>query len=287
MSRRRRSRRQRQQDLLWVYGIAALFGVSLVVTLLQWLLAHWWLLLVLAVLGVGGGGFRLFQRVQRAKWDQVQARALRYGLAQLDALHHREFEFAIRDLMRRDGCPEAVRVGGANDNGADVKATDPYGRRWVIQCKHRRAGLAGSAVGTPDLQVLNGTARPVHKADVVVLVTNGRFSKKAPPFATSQRIHLVDRALLGTWAAGSRPLWELLRKVPLPADGRRCLERRLSRSASASSAVGAQWVAFVALEVVRRGARLGSGLGHRKQTAGTVNRGSTTAPRQPSMARER
>ncbi|WP_328707979.1 restriction endonuclease [Streptomyces mesophilus] len=216
MSRRRRSRRQRHQDLLWVYGIAAFFGLSLAVALLHWLLAHWWVLLVLAVLGAGGGGLWLFQRVQRAHWEQAQARALRYGLAQLDALHHREFEFAIRDLMRRDGCPDAVRVGGANDNGADVKATDPYGRRWVIQCKHRRAGLAGSAVGTPDLQVLNGTARPVHKADVVVLVTNGRFSKKAPPFASAQRIHLVDRALLGTWAAGSRPLWELLRKVPPP-----------------------------------------------------------------------
>ncbi|MGW0552154.1 hypothetical protein [Streptomyces altiplanensis] len=39
--------------------------------------------------------------------------------------------------MRRDGCPNAIRVGGGGDLRADVKATDPYGRRWVIQCKHR------------------------------------------------------------------------------------------------------------------------------------------------------
>ncbi len=137
-------------------------------------------------------------------------------MARLDQLHHRDFEFAVRDLMYRDGCTDAVQVGGAGDNGADVKATDPYGRRWVIQCKHRRAGLAGAAVGTPDLQVLNGTGRPVHGGDVIVLVTNGRFSKPALDFARSQRLHLVDRSTLATWAGGGRPLWELLRAVPPP-----------------------------------------------------------------------
>ncbi|MFD8987074.1 hypothetical protein ACFVZ4_03295 [Streptomyces goshikiensis] len=38
--------------------------------------------------------------------------------------------------------------------GADVKATDPRGRRWVIQCEHRKDGWSGSAVGAPDLYVL-------------------------------------------------------------------------------------------------------------------------------------
>ncbi|WP_327122112.1 restriction endonuclease [Streptomyces sp. NBC_01341] len=107
----------------------------------------------------------------------------------LDQLQHRQFD----DLMLRDGCADAVQVGGAGDNGADVKATDPFGRRWVMQCKHRRAGRAGAGVGTQDLQVLNGTGRPVHKGDVVVLVTNGRFTKPAADFARSQRLHLVDR----------------------------------------------------------------------------------------------
>lgn len=118
--------------------------------------------------------------------------------------------------MRRDGCPRTIRVGGAGDNGADVKATDPFGRLWVIQCKHRRAGLAGAAVGAPDLHVLNGTGRPVHHGDVVVLVTNGRFTSKAVAFARSQRLYLVDRHLLARWAAGSAPLWELLGTVPSP-----------------------------------------------------------------------
>lgn len=133
------------------------------------------------------------RRAQQAQWEQVRTQALRYGLAQFDALTHRDFESAVRDLMRRDGCPDAVQVGGQGDLGADEKATDPYGRLWVLQCKHRRSGDRG-AVGTPDLQVLNGTARPVHRADVVVLVTNGRITQPGRDFAQQQRLHLVDAA---------------------------------------------------------------------------------------------
>lgn len=130
--------------------------------------------------------------------------------------------------MLRDGCQDAVQVGGAGDNGADVKATDPFGRRWVIQCKHRRAGLAGAAVGTPDLHVLNGTGRPVHKGDVIVLVTNGRFTKPATDFAQSQRLHLVDRHTLATWAAGPRPCGNSCARYHRPADRPRCPDRPAS-----------------------------------------------------------
>ncbi|GAA3503465.1 hypothetical protein GCM10019016_105750 [Streptomyces prasinosporus] len=141
-----------------------------------------------------------------------------YGLTQLDALSHRQFEHAIRDLMHRDGCTDAVQVGGQGDLGADVKATDPYGRRWVIQCKHRKNGDRGAAVGTPDLQVLNGTGRPVHRADVVVMVTNGRITRPGRAFARQQRLHLVDRQVLAQWATGSRPLWELLGAVAIASN---------------------------------------------------------------------
>ncbi len=186
------------------------------VAALQWLVAHWWVLVVLAVVAGGAGAAWAHWRGQRAQWERVRERGLRYQLSQLDALHHTEFEYAVRDLMRRDGCHDAVQVGGRGDNGADVKATDPMGRRWVIQCKHRRAGWSGAAVGTPDLHVLNGTGRQLHGGDVIVLVTNGRFSAKCPPYAKSQRLHLVDRHLLGEWAAGSRPLWEILDRLPPP-----------------------------------------------------------------------
>ncbi|WP_435843228.1 restriction endonuclease [Streptomyces griseoaurantiacus] len=184
--------------------------------MIHWLLVHWWILLAAMVLGLLAGIGWWQQRAQRLQWERVQQRALRYGLAQLDALPHLQFEFAVRDLMRRDGCADAVQVGGQGDLGADVKATDPYGRRWVIQCKHRKNGDRGAAVGTPELQVLNGTGRPVHKGDVVVMVTNGRVTQPGRAFAREQRLHLVDRRVLGQWAAGARPLWELLPMLPPP-----------------------------------------------------------------------
>ncbi|MFJ1649585.1 restriction endonuclease [Streptomyces sp. NPDC088258] len=228
MARRRRvagrgrvaGRRARGKQAAQIEGIGllvvAVVGVSLAVVVFQWLMAHWWVLVVLAVPACGAGAAWAHWRGQRARWARVKERGLRYQLSQLDALHHREFEYAVRDLMLRDGCRDAVQVGGRGDNGADVKATDPLGRRWVIQCKHRKAGWSGSAVGTPDLHVLNGTGRQLHGGDVIVLVTNGRFSSQCPPYAKSQRLHLVDRQLLGEWAAGSRPLWEILGRLPPP-----------------------------------------------------------------------
>lgn len=196
--------------------LAAVLAVILGMALVNWLLAHWWILIAIGAAAALAGGGLLHRRRQNARWEAVRARSLRYELSQLDALHHTRFEDAVRDLMRRDGCQDALRVGGGGDLGADVKATDPYGRRWVIQCKHRRDGLAGSAVGTPDLQVLNGTARQVHGADIAVIVTNGRVTAPAVVFAEQQRLHVVDRRTLAAWASGSRPLWKLLRAVPPP-----------------------------------------------------------------------
>ncbi|MER6548477.1 restriction endonuclease [Streptomyces sp. NPDC001250] len=214
-TRRPGRRRQRDSELIG-YLLAAAVVIAVVAAVVHWLLVHWWVLVLVVVLAVLAGGGWLYSLRQRAHWEAVRAQGLRYGLPQLDALHHSRFEDAIRDLMRRDGCRDAQRVGGGGDLGADVKATDPYGRRWVIQCKHRRNGARGAAVGTPDLQVLNGTARQVHGADVAVIVTNGRVTAPAVTFAKQQRLHVVDRQTLGVWAAGSRPLWELLRAVPPP-----------------------------------------------------------------------
>ncbi|MEV5203235.1 restriction endonuclease [Streptomyces sp. NPDC053720] len=213
---RRTRRRQQVNDRLIGLIAATVVALALAAAVVNWLLAHWWILIAIGVLAALAGGGWLRQKQQRVQWETVRTRGLRYALTQLDALHHARFEDAVRDLMRRDGCQDAARVGGGGDLGADVKATDPYGRRWVIQCKHRRAGLSGSAVGTPDFQVLNGTARQVHSADIAVIVTNGRVTAPAIAFAKQQRLHVVDRHTLGAWAAGSRPLWELLRAVPPP-----------------------------------------------------------------------
>lgn len=200
-------------------ALSVTVALSLVVAALRWLAAHPWITAAAVFVAAAGAGAWVWRRREAARWEQVRASGLRYALGRLDGLHHREFEFAVRDLMRRDGCADARQVGGRGDNGADVKATDPYGRRWVIQCKHRKDGWSGKPVGTPDLQVLNGTGRQLHDGDVLVMLTNGRITANAADFAKSQRLHLVDRHLLAEWAGGSRPLWDLLRALP-PA-GRR------------------------------------------------------------------
>ncbi|MGZ2361946.1 restriction endonuclease [Streptomyces sp. 372A] len=214
-----RSRRQRQRDRQVLLLGAGILGIAMVWLAVAWLVTHLWAMAMLAAVAVVAATWFVNQRRQRQAWSRVQQQALRYALPQLDALGHRDFEYAIRDLMRRDGCTDARQVGGSGDNGADVLATDPHGRVWVIQCKHRRAGDRGSAVGTPDLQRVNGTARQLYGADIVLVVTNGRFSGRCAPLAEKLYMHLADRRMLAAWAAGSRPLWELLPRVPGPRAG--------------------------------------------------------------------
>ncbi|MEW2374430.1 restriction endonuclease [Streptomyces sp. NPDC006656] len=123
-------------------------------------------------------------------------------------LHHTDFEQLAADLVRRDGFTVTQSKGGSGDLGADVIAVGPDGKILVIQCKHSKSGT--TTIGSPDLQRLNGTARPVHKADVVVAMTNGSFSMPARRFAESQNIHLIESRELEQWATWGQPLRELL-----------------------------------------------------------------------------
>lgn len=86
--------------------------------------------------------------------------------------------------------------------------------------------IAPTPVGTPDLQVLNGTARQVHGADVAVIVTNGGVTARAVAFAGQQRLHVVDRHTLAVWASGS-PVGALAGRPPAPQAGRALLLRRV------------------------------------------------------------
>lgn len=172
-----------------------------------------WVLFPVVVLAVLVGRISAGRRPSAPSAEASCGRAC-CSASSLDRVDHREFEFIVRDLLRRDGCVDAERVGGAGDNGADVLATDPFGRRWVIQCKHRAQGRAGAPVGVRDLQVLNGTGRPVHKGDIVVLVTNSGFTKSARRFGHEQRLQLLGRALLEEWVDQAVPVWTLLNVHP-------------------------------------------------------------------------
>lgn len=144
-----------------VAALAAVVGFG--IWLGAWLNEHWGIYAVvpqvvcmlLAVWALAGE--------QRRRWEERRARGVRVSLEEIDALHHREFEFVVRDLMRRDGF-EAERVGGAHDDVCDVRGVDADGRIWVVQCKHKRDGWEGKAIGVEVLQRLAGTATTVHGA---------------------------------------------------------------------------------------------------------------------------
>ncbi|MEV7004712.1 restriction endonuclease [Streptomyces sp. NPDC093982] len=68
----------------------------------------------------------------------MRGQGLRCRLAQLGVLHHAQFDSGVGGLVRREGLEDSQQVGGGG-LGADVEITDPFGRRWVIQCKHEGA----------------------------------------------------------------------------------------------------------------------------------------------------
>lgn len=202
---------------MFLLAAGAAAGLALLWAVISWLLANWWALIVLGALAVLGATVWAHHRRQRQAWDRVRQQALRYGLPQLDALHHRDFEYAVRDLMRRDGCTDARQIGGAGDNGADVLATDPLGRTWVIQCKHRKDGDRGSAVGTPDLQRVNGTARQLYGADVVLVVTKAASPPAAHPSRRSCTCTLPTGGSSRRGRAGGARCGNCSRRFPRPA----------------------------------------------------------------------
>lgn len=108
-TRRPGKRRQRADDRLIGILVAVALAAVLVMAGVNWLLAHWWILAAVGVLAVLAGGGWLYPQQQKARWEAVRAQGLRYGLSQLDALHHSRFdpggeERSCLVLPRQAGC---------------------------------------------------------------------------------------------------------------------------------------------------------------------------------------
>jgi restriction system protein len=133
-------------------------------------------------------------------WRQEEAvKAGRRTLAEVDAMNGTEFEELVADLCRRDGCTEVRRVGGADDNGADVVGRLPDGRTMVVQCKRY---APSRTIASRELRDLLG-ARVHFGADLAVFVTTTRFSGPSERFATRHGILAVHRDHLGVWNNGA------------------------------------------------------------------------------------
>ncbi|MGX8904544.1 restriction endonuclease [Streptomyces netropsis] len=113
-----------------------------------------------------------------------------------------EFEEAVAELCRRDGCSDVGVTGGAGDLGADVVATAPDGRRVVIQCKRYSPD---HKVGSQDLQRFGGTCFAVHGAHTATVVTTSDFTQPGAEYAAQCGIGCFGAEELAAWAAGTGP----------------------------------------------------------------------------------
>lgn len=120
MSRRpawRPSRKTSGSEQLVLVGGGLVIAWAVFTRVVSFLAAHPWIPVVLMLVAGGAGAAWLVKRQGAAQWERVKFQGLRYPLSQLDGLHHRQFEQAVRDLMQRDGCADTVQVGGSGDNG--------------------------------------------------------------------------------------------------------------------------------------------------------------------------
>ncbi|GGX94861.1 restriction endonuclease [Streptomyces fructofermentans] len=216
---RRPRGRTEQLAAVLVVAAAVWMAARTAVVAVQAALAGWPWVAAAATALAGYGLWRAGRTVRRRRRHTALMARLRLSLVELDEMDDRRFEYALRDLLVRDGWA-ARQVGRAGDQGADVIADCARYGRLVVQAKHTRVG---GRVGSSVMYQLNGTAGPVHRADAAVVVTNGAVTRDAKAWAERHGIAWVDRERLQQWADDGVPLGELLR---LPSQRSRSLGRR-------------------------------------------------------------
>lgn len=211
MAQRLRLRKPRGTGEHIAAGVVALAAATLLLQMARAagdaVVRGWPFLLILAV---GGLTYGLWQVLRAARARQTRAERLallRVTLAEIDAMDDEEYEFALRDLLIRDGW-SARKVGRKGDQAADAIGDHPQRGRIVVQAKHTRLGRK---VGSSVMYAVKGTAGPVHKADHAVIVTNGTFTRDAMTWGDRHGVHWVDREKLQHWAESGAALHELLR----------------------------------------------------------------------------
>lgn len=113
-------------------------------------------------------------------------------LDELLALTPTQFEEAIARLLVGQGYRDVERVGGAGDQGIDLRCKDASGRSTIVQCKRY---APSRVVGAPLIQHFFGMI--VHDgAEHGIFVTTSSFTAPARELALHRDIQLIDGAEL-------------------------------------------------------------------------------------------
>ncbi|WP_405557086.1 restriction endonuclease [Streptomyces canus] len=205
MTRRGRGAAARRRRATRLKSVAVGGVLVLVLLMVFWSVVWPYVTGAVVIGGVAAAGWWLWRtnRLVRGRdrlWRQEEAvKAGHRTLAEVDMMTGTEFEDLVASLCRRDGCTDVRRVGGANDNGADVVGRLPDGRSVVIQCKRY---TPTSTIASRELRDLLG-AKVHFEADLAVFVTTTRFSRPSEKFALQHGILAVHRDHLGLWNNGA------------------------------------------------------------------------------------
>jgi restriction system protein len=214
-------------------GVVALAAVILLakttVAALEAVVRVWPAAAVLSATGLLFVLWRAWQSAMARRARSENLACLQITLARIDAMNDQDFEYALSDLLVRDGWT-ARRVGQQGDQAADVIGEHHRHGRIVLQAKHTKVG---GKVSSHVMYQVKGTAGPVHRADIAVVVTNGSFTRDAKAWGDRHQVHWVDRDRLRAWAESGSPLHGLLRLPGHPARRRTRLRTRRTLTPSA------------------------------------------------------
>jgi restriction system protein len=200
--RTRRSRRRRTHPAVVLTVVAVLaWGVTALYRLLA---AHTEMSIAGAALLLAGTGVvAVARRQQHRRREQLRIHRA-HTLDQILALNSTTFEFFTADLLRRDGCTQVRRVGGAGDFAADNLARLPDGRKLLVQDKFY---ALSNRVSSEDVQKVGGTWKVIHGADVALIVTTSHLTRDAAEYCRRAKFLVCEREQLAAWAAGGKPPW--------------------------------------------------------------------------------
>lgn len=157
---------------------------------------------LVGVLAVGTAVVVVIVRAKRRDGRQAIQQTRTHHISAYHQMSPGQFEHALAQLCVRDGCRDVRVVGGSGDLGADVIATTPAGYRLVIQAKRY---APTTKVGSGDVQKVGGTARQIHGAQLVAVVTTSVFTRPALAYMQQLQIRPVDADGLAGWVSRTGP----------------------------------------------------------------------------------